>query len=98
MLEKTKVKLGLKNSAMLPSYFNYTFMHLIKKERCRPESSPKFLSTLGLNPTRKARPGLQLWADDPHTSGDLTTKYQVRSKGLFDFVQKCFMKLKKHKD
>ena len=46
---------------MLPSYFDYIFLHLKQKVRFRPELSPKFLSTLGPNPTRKARPDLQLW-------------------------------------
>ena len=51
--------LGLKNLAMLPSYF-HIFVHQRKKARLRPELSPKFLSILGPNPTRKARPDLQL--------------------------------------
>ena len=46
---------------MLPSYFDYTFVHLRQKVRLRPELSPNFLSSLGPNPTRKARPDLQLW-------------------------------------
>ena len=56
-----KVKLGLKNLAMLPSYFDYILVHLRQKVRLRPELNPKFLLTLGRNPTRKARPDLQLW-------------------------------------
>ena len=47
---------------MLPSYFHYIFVHLRQKARLRPELSPKFLSTFGPNPTRKARPDLQLCA------------------------------------
>ena len=47
-----KVKLDLKNLAMLPSYFDCIFVHLRQKARLRPELSPKFLSTLGPNPTR----------------------------------------------
>ena len=43
---------------MLPSCFDYIFVHLRQKAHLRPDLSPKFLSTLG--PTRKARPGLQL--------------------------------------
>ena len=58
--KKTKVKLYLKNLAMFPSYFDYIFVHLRQKARLRPELSPKFLSTLGPNPTRKARPNLYL--------------------------------------
>ena len=57
-----KVKLGLKNLAMLQSYIDYVFVHLKQKVRLRPELSPKFLSTLGPNPTRKARHDLQLCA------------------------------------
>ena len=44
--KKTKVKLGLKSLAMLPSYIDYIFVHLKQKERLRPELSPKFLPTL----------------------------------------------------
>ena len=47
-----KVKLGLKNLAMLPSYFDYIFVHLRQKVRLRPELSPKFLSTLDPNRAR----------------------------------------------
>ena len=39
--KKTKVKLHLKNLAVLPSYFDYSFMHLRQKIRFRPELSPK---------------------------------------------------------
>ena len=46
---------------MLPSYFDYSFVHLRQKARLKPELSPKFLSTLGLNPartrTRPEKPG-----------------------------------------
>ena len=47
-----KVKLGQKNLAMLPSYFDCIFVHLKQKARLRPELSPKFLSTLGSIPAR----------------------------------------------
>ena len=47
-----EVKLGLKNLAMLPAYFDYIFVHLRQKVGLRPELSPKFLSTLGSNPAR----------------------------------------------
>ena len=39
-----EAKLGLKNLAMLPSYFDYIFVHLRQKTRLRPELSTKFLS------------------------------------------------------
>ena len=57
--KKTKVKLGLKNLAILPNYFDDTFVHLRQKVGLRPELSPKFLSTLGPNPvrTRPEKPG-----------------------------------------
>ena len=44
---------------MLPSYFDYSFVHLRQKVRLRPELSPKFSSTLGPNParTRPEKPG-----------------------------------------
>ena len=47
-----KVKLDLKNLAMLPSYFDYYFVPIRQKLRLRPELSPKFLSTLGPSPAR----------------------------------------------
>ena len=51
MLEKIpKVKLGLKNLAMLPSYFDYIFVRLRQKASLWTELRAKFLSTLGLNP------------------------------------------------
>ena len=37
---------------MLPSYFDYIFVHLRQKARLRPELNPKFVSTLGPNPAR----------------------------------------------
>ena len=52
--------LGLKNLALLPSYFDYIFVHLRQKARLRSDLNPKFLSTLGPNPNRKARSDLQL--------------------------------------
>ena len=54
-----EVKLDLKNLAMLPSYFDYTFLHLRQKAHLRPELSPRFLSTLGPNAvrTRPEKPG-----------------------------------------
>ena len=44
---------------MLPSNFDI-FVHLRQKVRLKPELSPKLLSTLDPNPTRNARPNLQL--------------------------------------
>ena len=38
----TKAKLGLKNLAILPSYFDYIFVHLRQKACLRPKLSPKF--------------------------------------------------------
>ena len=73
MPENNRKLLGLKNLAMLPNYFDYTFLHLSQKVRLKPELSPKFLSTLGLNPnpTRKAWPDLQL-------CNALRTKYKQK--------------------
>ena len=45
---------------MLQSYFGYDIVHLRQKVCLRLELSPKFLNTLGPNPTRKARPDLQI--------------------------------------
>ena len=59
--KKTKLRLSLKNLAMLLSYFDYIFVHLRQKARLRPELNPKFLWTLGPNPaqtrTRPKNPG-----------------------------------------
>ena len=57
---------------MVPSYADYIFVHLRQKARLRPELSPKFLSTLGPNPTRKPLPDLQLWLK---RTPNLETKY-----------------------
>ena len=56
-----RVKLGLKNLTMLPSYFDYFFVRQRPKVRLRSKLSPKYLSAFGPNPTQKARPDLQLW-------------------------------------
>ena len=46
---------------MLPSYFDYIFVHLKQKVRLRPELSLQFLSALGPSPaqirTRSEEPG-----------------------------------------
>ena len=46
---------------MLPSCFDYIFVHLRQKVHLRPELSPEFLSTLGPNQaqtrTRPEKPG-----------------------------------------
>ena len=60
--KKTKVKLGLKNIAMLPFYFNYIFVHLRQKIRLRPDLNPKFLTTLCSKPE-----------PDPKSQAQLTT-------------------------
>ena len=62
-----KVKLGQKDLAMLPSYFDYIFVHLRQKALPRPDLSPKFLSRLGPNPDRtRTKP-------DPKSPARLTT-------------------------
>ena len=47
----------MKILAMLPSYFDYVFVHLKQKARLRPELNLKFLSTLSPNPARTEKPG-----------------------------------------
>ena len=73
--KKTKVKLGMKYLAMLPSYFDYIFVYLRQKVRLMPELSPKFLSTLEPNTIRKARPDLLL--------GGVTWQSTIK---FFDFL------------
>ena len=57
--------LGLKNLAILPSYFDCIFVHLRQKSasqaRIKPEIFVNFRPESGPNPTRKAQPYLQLW-------------------------------------
>ena len=65
MPEKSEIQVGSKKFAILPSNFYNFFVHLKQKVRLRPELSPTFLSSLGPNPTRKARPDLQLWFWQP---------------------------------
>ena len=62
--------LGLKNLAMLPSYFDYIFVQLWQKARLRPELSPKFLLTLGPNMarTRTEKPGPAYNSDSSYQS------------------------------
>ena len=66
---------------MLPRYFDCAFVHLRQKVRLRPELSPKFLSTLGLNPakTRPEKPG-------PIYNSDLLTFENEQSLAVCDFL------------
>ena len=50
---------------MLPSFFDYIFVHLRQKARLRPVLNPNFSSTLGPNPIRKARAGLPTLVHGP---------------------------------
>ena len=68
--KKTKVKLDLKNLAMLLSCCNYIFVYTRQKARLRPELSRNFLLTLGPNPTRKPRTDLQLCCVAPMINKD----------------------------
>ena len=65
-----KDKLGQKNLAMLPNYFNYIFVHLRQKARLRLELSPKiffkFRPETGPNPIRKTRADVQLCPYELH--------------------------------
>ena len=56
---------------MLPKYFDYIFVHLRQKLRLRPKLSPKFLSTVGPNPNRKAQRDLQLCSVDHPKKGTI---------------------------
>ena len=47
--------LGLKNLTMLPSYFDYLFVHLRQKARLRPELIPEFCQLEAR--TRPEKPG-----------------------------------------
>ena len=87
---KPKVKLGLKNLAMLPNYFGYIFMHLRQKVRLRPKISPKFFSTSGTNPARsRLEPGpnpVRTQSEpqpDPKSPARLTTLLQFMRKAFF---------------
>ena len=82
MPEKKNVNLGLKNLAMLASYFDYILLHLRQKVRLRPDLNPKFLSTLGPNPAR-TRP-----EPDPKSPARLTTLIcQVRADCAKVFIE-----------
>ena len=60
---------------MLPTYFDYVFVHPRQKARLRPELSPKFLSTFG--------PNLARTHSDPKSSAQLTTLLVTASLLLF---------------
>ena len=66
--KQTIVNYGLKISAMLPNYFDYSFVHLRQKH----VSGPKFLWTLGPNPaqTRPEKP-------DPTYNSDMLSGFQI---------------------
>ena len=72
--------------AMLLNYFEYIFVHLRQKSKSQSQLSPTFLSTLGPNPnpTRKARPDLQLWYSE----------YDERFGLIFRFYWKIHQKYK----
>ena len=61
---------------MLPSYFDYIFVHLRQKVLLQPALSPKFLSTLGPNPVR-ARP-----EPDPKSPVRLTTLQETAKESF----------------
>ena len=93
MAEKKKVKLGLKNLVMLPSYFNYNFVHPRQKAPLRHELSPKFFVNFGPepgtnpSPTRKAWPDLQFWsASKPATVLKTAGENRQIEKSLFSFM------------
>ena len=54
---------------MLQRYFDYIFVHLRQKVRLRPDFKPGIFVNFrpepgrNPNPTRKARPNLQLWKE-----------------------------------
>ena len=52
-----KVKLGLKNLAMLPSYFDYIFVHQRQKAHLGPELSLKFCQLQARIRTRPEKTG-----------------------------------------
>ena len=82
---------------MLPSYFDYIFAHLEQKVRLRPELSPKFLSTLGPNPSRKAWPDLQLWWTLTLNGGTRTPYNLSTAKGgIFNESQRRQRMLLRH--
>ena len=62
---------------MLPSYFDYIFVHLRQKVRLRPELSLKLLSASGPNPartrTRPEKPGLTYNSESPDTDHQTLT-------------------------
>ena len=60
---------------MLRRYSDYIFVHLRQKARLRLKLSPKFLSTLGPNPTRKSRPDLQLCSEGTFRSSIQAATY-----------------------
>ena len=60
MPKKPKVMLGLKNLAMLSSYFDYIFVHLRQKARLRARIKPKIFVNFRPEPDPKTRPDLQL--------------------------------------
>ena len=63
--KKPNVNSGLKNLAMLPSYFDYIFVHLRQKARLRPESNRKFIQHLARARPEKPGPTYNCGANAP---------------------------------
>ena len=68
---------------MLPSYFDYIFVHLGQKVRLRPELSPNFFLTLGTNspePDPKSPARLATLSSLPPGRGNLVNKHVNTTK------------------
>ena len=81
---------------MLPSYFDYIYVHVRQKARLRPDLSPKFLSTLGPNlaRTRPEKPGPTYNSDTGKYSRNFTLfllKLNVKQESCKYQLLYCFV-------
>ena len=83
-----KVKLGQKNLAMLPNYFDDIFVHLRQKASLRPDLSPKFFSTLGLNTarTRPEKPGPTYYSGPRYQSVRMFHDDKIKPSKVFFLI------------
>ena len=63
MPKKTKVKLGMKNLEMLPSYFDYIFVHLRQKARLKARIKSKIFVNFRPEPCLNPNPTQKAWPD-----------------------------------
>ena len=71
--KKTKLKVGLKNLAMLSSYFDYIFVHLRQKNTSQARIQPEILVNCRPEPEPDSKNPAQLTTLNNHAPVQLAT-------------------------